>query len=821
MPASSAIVRAYHQRTKHRFEAYAAGPEALDWDDQPAAFRHFEGASQIALPRLGSIAPGSALHAALQQSFGELGAADQPVLPLGLDTLGALLQLSLGITAWKSFGPDRWAVRANPSSGNLHPTEAYLLVGGIVGLADGLYHYRPENHALELRAAHVSAAAKGPQLGILLTSVMWREAWKYGERAFRYCQLDTGHAAAALRYAAAVLGWTLAEQSQVGSATLARLAGVDRSADFPFRRQAETEREEAEILLKVGAGGTAIAPWPVAGLQALADGATWQGVASMVDRHPMYRWPVIDEVAMATRHGDRDAISSPALPAAPLAASPTNTPAVAALLTSRRSAQRFDGRHVMGRDAFAAMLARLRPVAGLPWDAFAGTPRAALAFFVHRVEGLTPGLYLLPRGERQLAALRPLLAGRFALAPVANIDGLLHLVALAPMELQRIGRSLHCHQDIAANACFALGMLTEFDAALVEDSDAYRRLYRECGLIGQVLYLQAEAHGLRGTGIGCFFDDPVHSLLGLEGSGWQTLYHFTVGLPVEDGRIETTPAYADDTAPESTPTEASMNAAEPAKFLCISAVEAAALLRAEPTATVFDVRDVASYQRGCIDGAMHLTEDRVAGWIRRLPKEAPVLIYCYRGNSSKTYAQMFIDFRYSRVFSVDGGYEPLATALAGPAADAVSAGPGSEALAAFLADWGFDAADLNAPRLHGLTPLMRAALDGKRELVRELILLGADIHIRNHDGNTALWLACVSRDKALVQDLIDAGINLNNRNDAGATALMYTASSDRPELLALLLDAGADPSITNFDDMRAVELVASAACLKLLRHTAV
>lgn len=254
-------------------------------------------------------------------------------------------------------------------------------------------------------------------------------------------------------------------------------------------------------------------------------------------------------------------------------------------------------------------------------------------------------------------------------------------------------------------------------------------------------------------------------------------------------------------------------------FQCISPAEAARLLAAEAGATVFDVRDMASYRRAAIDGAMHLSEDRVPAWFQRLSKDEPILIYCYRGNSSKTYARMFGDFRFRRVYSVDGGYEAFAAALATPAT-APGAGASSAALAAFLAEWGFDPADLDAPRLHGLTPLMRAALDGKGALVRELIGLGADIHVRNHDGNTALWLACVSRDASIVRDLIAAGIDLDNRNDAGATALMYTASGDRPELLALLLEAGADPLVRNFDGMRAIDLVASVACLKLLRHTA-
>ena len=63
-------------------------------------------------------------------------------------------------------------------------------------------------------------------------------------------------------------------------------------------------------------------------------------------------------------------------------------------------------------------------------------------------------------------------------------------------------------------------------------------------MIGQVLYLEAEAIGLRGTGIGCFFDDGVHEMLGLPGKALQSLYHFTVGLPLNDARLVSLPPYA-------------------------------------------------------------------------------------------------------------------------------------------------------------------------------------------------------------------------------------------------------------------------------------
>jgi nitroreductase len=86
-------------------------------------------------------------------------------------------------------------------------------------------------------------------------------------------------------------------------------------------------------------------------------------------------------------------------------------------------------------------------------------------------------------------------------------------------------------------------MLAPFDAVLRTDPAQYRALLRAAGLVGQVLYLEAEALGYRGTGIGCYFDDELHALLGLEGRQWQALYAFAVGVPLLDARLETTAPY--------------------------------------------------------------------------------------------------------------------------------------------------------------------------------------------------------------------------------------------------------------------------------------
>jgi len=107
-----------------------------------------------------------------------------------------------------------------------------------------------------------------------------------------------------------------------------------------------------------------------------------------------------------------------------------------------------------------------------------------------------------------------------------------------------IARTVDCHQAIAADSAFALGMLAEFEDTLSAAPWRYRQLHWEAGLLGQTLYLEAEARGLRGTGIGCYFDDAFHELLGLSGKAFQSLYHFTVGKPLSDPRITTEAPYA-------------------------------------------------------------------------------------------------------------------------------------------------------------------------------------------------------------------------------------------------------------------------------------
>jgi SagB-type dehydrogenase family enzyme len=522
-------VREYHERTKHQLHGYARGPETLDWDAQPAPFRGFEGAEQVPLPSLAETEP--AVRRALSRRAEEVVTA-APV-PFSLGALAALLKLSVGITAWKQQGPDRWAVRANPSSGNLHPVEVYALVTGSEVLPSGAYHYQPDHHALERRATYPVEEETETRVVFALTSVMWREAWKYGERGFRYCQLDVGHAMSALQYAAGVLGYRLRELRHVGSETLAATLGLDRAADFTGGPRHETEREEAEVLLELELGPE-LGSLDAARLRRWTRQATFAGRASTIDRHPMYSWPWIDEAARATRAPDDEPPRASARPPALLGARAATTP-LARLLLERRSAQRFDGRFTLSRDAFIDLLEVLTPEASSEEK-----PELDVLLFVHRVETVSTGVYLLKR-QRGDSSLLTWLEPRFELRPVHGLGraSLFEVASLAPRELARIARTLHCHQDIAANCCVAFGMLVDLEQALGTASD-YRHVLRDAGSLGHTLYLQAEALGLRGTGIGCFFDDAVAELLGLSRSPVRSLYHFSLGKPVDDPRIDTT-----------------------------------------------------------------------------------------------------------------------------------------------------------------------------------------------------------------------------------------------------------------------------------------
>jgi len=254
-----------------------------------------------------------------------------PAHRFDLDHLATLFELSLGLSAWKSYGANKWALRCNPSSGNLHPTEGYLLCPRLPGLSAGVYHYLSRDHVLEQRAAvddpQWTAAFSGQGVLIGISSIYWREAWKYGMRAWRYCQHDCGHAIAALSYAAAALGWQTRLVLSTADDVVANLLGLDRSEDFE-----PAEREAPDALLWVGE------PSARPDLEHLLDPlskASWYGHANRLSQENM-RWPDIDSIHRVTHKSLTLERSAPAAVALPLPAPPALDLTFAEITRQRR-----------------------------------------------------------------------------------------------------------------------------------------------------------------------------------------------------------------------------------------------------------------------------------------------------------------------------------------------------------------------------------------------------------------------------------------------------------------------------------------------------
>lgn len=523
-----------HERTKHHFHRYARSAGFMDWANQPNPFRFFRETRRVSLPLLFEDPP---------LPFDALFDTDRPeAAPLELRQVSGFLELSMGLSAWKAIGQNRWSLRINPSSGNLHPTELYLILPRLGGLDSGLYHYSPFYHALEERvcipenlwslfASHFG----GPGFFAALTSIYWRESWKYGERAYRYCHHDVGHALAALAFAAKLWGWHLVALDTVGTRTLGSVLGIDRTNWLP------NEADSPDLICWISSRAIATLPTdlPDSGIRLLAD-LRPVGIPERLSTRAV-NWDLIYRTSEALEKPETSA-SPYEMPDQPDFPYLPSTMTAAGVIRRRRSAVGFDPQGRIGLEQLISILRPTLPSAlSPPFDSRIGEPSISLVLFVHRVTGLPPGLYVWIRHPEHRRAIQNATRKEY---DWETIHGEAPLYRLESGDFRETAARLSCHQAIAGDSAFSLGMLARFNDPLSRHPWQYPRLFWEAGMIGQCLYLAAEAHGVRGTGIGCYFDDPFHELLGISTNSWQSLYHFTIGHPMEDPRLQTLPAYS-------------------------------------------------------------------------------------------------------------------------------------------------------------------------------------------------------------------------------------------------------------------------------------
>jgi nitroreductase len=323
---------------------------------------------------------------------------------------------------------------------------------------------------------------------IVLTSIAWREAWKYRDRAYRYCLHDIGHAWQALSLAARALG----------CGTFA----IGHFDDDDVARALRLNEDEWPMLIVELTGG----PLPSAERlpETGAEPPIWYGGQANRLSTEKIAYPRIDAIQAATKLLAPPSIcpTEPSLTGSGSLKLPPPAPSSRAfgdVVRRRRSALDFVGGT---RSMSLAQLSAILSAATQPLRAdFAKTRFIQLYMYAHGVDGLDPGVYRfwpesgeceqLRRGDQRVAA-----AG------------------------------LSLGQDLAGNACVAFSMIGDFERAARAHGDrAYRYVHFEAGAFGA-------------TGIGAFYDEEVHRYLNLMPRQGQVVYHFAIGYPVADPRIE-------------------------------------------------------------------------------------------------------------------------------------------------------------------------------------------------------------------------------------------------------------------------------------------
>ena len=355
----------YHESTKHHFHRPARGPGYLDWATQPDPFRRYRGARLISLKE---VPPGE------NPLYDDAFVPERiPCTPLSVESLSQFFFDSLAISAWKSIQTSTWSLRVNPSSGNLHPTEGYLICGPIQGLCEGpmICHYAPKEHALEVRAEfsvelwrQLTEELPAETLFIGLTSIHWREAWKYGQRAYRYCQHDVGHAIGAVSVAAGGLGWQAKMLDDMSTEDLAILTGVSQVNN--------AEQEEPDCLIALCPQGEGV------GISSLTSGMVesfrtveWKGTPNHLSSSHV-DWGM-EEISAAARKPRTDQPYELFRPAPKPWSLTTRPVSLRRMIRQRRSAVAMDGVTTMSKETFYRILLKTVAVPGriplntLPW----------------------------------------------------------------------------------------------------------------------------------------------------------------------------------------------------------------------------------------------------------------------------------------------------------------------------------------------------------------------------------------------------------------------------------------------------------------------
>jgi SagB-type dehydrogenase family enzyme len=360
------------------------------------------------------------------------------------------------------------------SAGNLHPVEVYVVAGpGVDGVPAGVHHFAPLDFGLtELRRGDFRAGLSiTAPVALVLTGVVWRTTWKYGERGWRHLYWDAGTMLANLLAAADGHGLDVGILSGFADETVSRLVAIDGIDEVPLvvvtlgNESADVEvgptsyPDLAPLSLEIAP----VAPRPIR-LPLLLDAQAGSTLTA-------------DEVTEWRQAANALGLEMPAR-IDPPATNPED-PIEAVIL--RRGSTRVMRHDSVARDAlWWPLTAATRSV---PLDA---APRGTLLEHyvnVHAVDGVRPGAYRWDRGELEFIA--------------------------GDHPPREIGRMLCLDQPLGGDSAYTVFHNAALAPILdVLGSRGYRAAQLEAGIVSGRLALSAFALGLGATGL-TFIDDLV------------------------------------------------------------------------------------------------------------------------------------------------------------------------------------------------------------------------------------------------------------------------------------------------------------------------
>lgn len=491
----------YHSTTEHSRLGLPRGLR-LGWSREPSPFKIYEGGERVSLPEDPQNPEGKALS--VLEAMGVPSEAGEG--PSDLKALARLLHFSCGLTAEVRYRGGTFYRRAVPSAGGLYPVELYLALPEGEGFGPGLYHFEPASFSLTLlrkgdpRGHIAKALGREEEYSstpfLLLSSLFWRSAWKYRERAYRYCLMDAGHVAGNVLALGEEKGWAPELFAGFSDPLLNELLGL------------KIEREAALSAISLGKGAVP-AREPLLGEliaremteereDVFYESLSFHRASSM--ETPLREIPPLPKEAPSSRRGKLFSLP----PAPPL---PEEALSLGDAIVKRRSRRRYL-REPLSLEMLSSLLRA--SFSGYRADYLPPGMPAILKgeLIVHRVEGFTQGLYSLGAEDLSLEFLE---------------EG----------DLSRSVISACMGQTFCGEASLVLALVADLKRLRAPFGErGYRYALLEAGLLGQRVYLAAEALGLGACGVGAFYDREVAELLRL-GKGEVPLYLLTVGPPVD------------------------------------------------------------------------------------------------------------------------------------------------------------------------------------------------------------------------------------------------------------------------------------------------